>query len=296
MWYSPAQMKLIAPRYELVLAMASDYEWLFRESEEAFKATLEFDDILEMWRGTRELTSKLRKFLNRYPWHFDAMSHYAVCKDEDGRTLDALAFAQTAVSYAKAGFPADFEKGEHKIPGGFMENRPFLRSLYNLMTIQASIGDHSGAIVTGFEILDYDLQDRMGARLELPKYLLWEKRYLEIIQLFEDESFEDTFYTAEYLFPLALLAVGRDDDARAKIKDCLHKPRIAKYLLNHDLPQPEPERPYFGLISGSELEGFYFAQEYRPHWEASPKALEILRECSGKAQTEDWPSHSSRED
>ena len=161
-------MKLITPRYELVRTRTSETEWLFSESDEAYAVTLRFNQILDEWRGTRGLTSELRRFLNRYPWHFDAMNHYASCKLNEGRRLDGFAFAQTAVALARSAFPAGFEEGKHCIPGGFVENRPFLRCLYHLMIAQASVNEFASATATGYEILSYDSQDRLGARLALP--------------------------------------------------------------------------------------------------------------------------------
>ena len=253
--------------------------------------TLKFDEILEYWRGTRGLTSELRKFLNKYPWHFDAMSHYSACKLDSGRTLDALAFAQTAVSTAYAAFPQDFIEGEHEIPGGFVENRPFLRCLYNLMITQYAMGEYSEASNTAYRMLQYDSQDRMGARLELPKYLLRLGMYSKVLALFEDEQFEDTFHAAKYLLPIALLKVGRNDDARREIRGCLSTPRIAKYLLNEGLPQPVPEQPFFGVTMGSELEGFLYANEYRSFWQSEKDALNLLREYSVEAEAQGWPRY-----
>lgn len=284
-------MKIVSPKYSLIRTQTDDSEWLFKESDEAYEVTLKFDAILEKWRGLRGLTSELRKFLNRHPWHFDAMNHYAACKLDEGRVLDALAFSQTAVSSARSAFPFDFQEGKHRIPGGFVQNRPFLRCMYQLMVAQAAINEYAAAIHTGEQMIRYDYEDRMGARMELPKYLLREGLYRKTLQLFEDERFKDTFHQADYLYPLAFLGVGEVDNAKAAIADCLYKPKVAKYLLNPCLPQPEPEQPFFGVVSGSDLEGFLYAREYLALWESFPKGIEMLRELAQPAEAENWPSY-----
>jgi len=53
----------------------------------------------------------------------------------------------------------------------FIENRPFLRCLFNLMLCHESLDDTQGAASIYFEILALDEEDRMGARMELPKHL-----------------------------------------------------------------------------------------------------------------------------
>jgi hypothetical protein len=275
-------MKLNAPRYTLVRTQLCDSEWIFRESPEAAPATRRFDQILEAWQGRKGLTSELRKFLNRYPWHFDAMNHYAACKLAEGRTLDGFAFAQSAASIARNAFPDDFEEGSHQVPGGFFENRPFLRCLYQLMVAQADLGEWRAACSTGYQIVGYDIEDRMGARMELPKYLLKLGMHRRVIDLFEEKSFEDTFHTALYLYPLALLGGGDKGRAVEAIRSCLRMPNVAKYLLDPSLPQPEPEQPFFGITSGSELEGFLCASEYRPYWQLVPGALALLAEAAAE--------------
>lgn len=122
--------------------------------------------------------------------------------------LDAYAFARTAVATAKEAFPNDYDPSRHQIPGGFVDNRPFLRALYEFMQCCDALGDVDGAATAGFEILAYDLADRMGARLELPKYLIKQGRYATAAELFERPDFVGTFHRASYLHPL-VLPLGR---------------------------------------------------------------------------------------
>ena len=283
-------MKVIESPYRLIRTRVSEFEWRFQESESAWSATEEFDGILEQVRGGEKMGTLLRGFLKRYPWHFDAWSHYAMCKRQEGRTLDAYAFSRTAVAMAKEAIPNDYDPSKHEIPGGFVENRPFLRALYELMQCYDALGDADGASATGFEILKYDPEDRMGARLELPKYLIKQGRYGTAAELFDRPEFSGTFYRASYLLPLVMLYLDRRKEAHEAIEDCLGSPQTARYLLDPMLPVPESDSP-FGLSSGSELEGYYYARQYRQFWFDCDGAIKLLYEASKKVAAAGWPRY-----
>lgn len=292
--FADPRYALVPTQYSLACPDQVEKEWIFKASEETYSVTQRYNGIVEEWEGYRGLTSELRKFLNRYPWHFEAMSRYAACKLGEGKALDGFAYAHAAISLARSAFPPEFREGSHRIPGGYIENRPFLRCLVQLMEAQDHIGDFASAAATGFQILGYDREDRAGALLQLPKLLLKQGRFRTAIELFEDPAFKGSFYTTGYLYPVALLQAGQEEAARLAIRDCLSKPRIAKYLLAPDLPPPEPERaPFFGITSGSEIEGFYYAAEFREYWEANKKALPLLRELSAEAESQGWPAFLS---
>jgi tetratricopeptide (TPR) repeat protein len=274
-------MKLILPPYALTPDRFSQNEWIFEESEEAFQATEEFDGILDVGRsigGAGKSATLLRRFLKRFPWHFDAFTHYGLLRLNERKTLEAYAFFHTAVALAKNCFPREFNPAKHRIPGGFVQNRPYLRALSNLMNCCDVMGDTERASELGYELLSLDPDDRMNVRFELPKYLLGLGRYERASKLFETRRYKDTFHMAIYLYPLVLLHLGKKKEATAAILECLDYPQTARYLLNPDLPMPPPELSFGGLISGNEAEGFYFARQYLPYWIGCPQSLELLRE------------------
>jgi hypothetical protein len=83
---------------------------------------------------------------------------------------------------------------------------------------------------------------------------------------------------AIYLYPLALLHLGKRKEAVAAIRQCLNYPQTARYLLDLDLPMPPRESSFGGLIMGSKEEGFYYSRQYFPYWLGCPGALDLLRE------------------
>ncbi len=284
-------MTIIEPPYKLIRTRVSEIEWRFEESQEAWAATDQFDAVLEKGRATGKLSPLLREFLKKFPWHFDALTHYAMCKRYERKFLDAYAYARTAVGTAKEAFPDDFDPAGQQIPGGFVENRPFLRALHELMQCRETLGDNVGASKIGYEILSFDVMDRMGARTELPKYLLRMGRYQKALELFESPEFEGTFHRSNYLLPLVLLHIGRREEAIKTFDECLHTPQTARYLLNPMLPMPPSDSPFGGVTSGSELEGYFCAQEYRPLYFECDEALNLLIEASKKVEKAGWPRY-----
>lgn len=283
-----------APPFELIHTRFSEKEWRFEASELVWAATEEFDGILETARGTGKLGAPLRAFLKRYPWHFDALTHYAMLKYREGKKLEAYAFAHAAVGTARSYIPREFDPKEHTIPGGFVENRPFLRCLYNLMLCCEALGDAQTASAIGFEILDLDHEDRMGARMELPKHLLRLGRYQAAADLFESDRFSGTFHRANYLYPLLLFHLGREKDAMEAIENCLRTPQVARYLLEPMASQPPSDSPIGGFTSGSELKGYWYAREYLPYWLDCDNALKLLLKASHKVEKAGWPRYYSK--
>ena len=275
-------MKLIEPDYRL--ECVAEGEWHFEESVAMAAATEKFDDILETNGGRRGLTVALRAFLNDHPGHIDALHHYAMCKMRESKPLDGFAFAHAAVASGRAALPPGFVLANNCLPGDWIENRPFLRALSGLMTAQRALGRVSAAIMTARELIGCDVQDRMGARLLLPIYLLEANRAQEALEAFRFPAHKDTFGPVAYLEALALIRLGRTEEIRAVLSPCFrHYPMVARHLLDPDLPRPKNESPY-GVVVGSHYESWMSAVEQRWLWEDPGNALEALKAA--------WESHA----
>ena len=269
-------MKLVEPDYWL--EQMGEREWRFVESWEIEAATEKFNDILEQGGGKRGLTPALRGFLNEHPSHIDALHHYAMCKREEAKPLDALAFAHTAVATGRSALPEGFRLADGCLPGGWIENRPFLRALHGLMIAQREMHQTAAAIATGRELIGCDSQDRMGARLVLPLFLLELHRDQEALDLFGQPDFEDTFGTTSYLHALALVRLDRADEVPPVLKSCLqYYPGVADYLLQPLCAPPENDSPFGGMVVGSAYEAWDAAVQQRWVWERTPGALDLLR-------------------
>ena len=254
-----------------------DGEWRFVASARMEAATEQFDAILESGGGKRGLTVALRAFLNEYPCHIDGLHHYAMCKMQDGKLLDALAFAHAAVAVGRRALPEGFRLDNNCLPAGWIENRPFHRALHGLMLAQDAMHQRAAAVDTARALLGCDVDDRMGVRLVLPLYLLEQDRDREALDVLEYPDLQDTFGPMEYLHALALIRLGREGETAPVFQGCLHRyPKVADYLLDTDLPRPENESP-LGIVMGSDFEAWDAAVQQRQVWERTPGALDILR-------------------
>ncbi|CAN5626283.1 hypothetical protein BH09VER1_BH09VER1_14280 [soil metagenome] len=283
-------MKLIEPRYQLL--DRGNQEWRFDESREMYQDTLRFDQIWESRGGTRGLASSLRSFLKDCPFHIDALHHYAMVKFNEGKLLDAYAFAQSAVAIGRNVFPEEFRRGRDRLPGGFTQNRPFLRAVHGLMLAQAALGDRISAVDTARELIGYDSEDRMGGRLSLPLYLLLESRDAEALKVFETPGFEDTFHTADFLKILALFRLGRLEEAKTVFVSYLHyHPQVIRFLLDPTAPPPPNDSP-FGVTSGSEYEGWSVAAQYDHVLSRSKGAFDWLANESKETAARGWARYT----
>lgn len=275
-------MKLIESPYAILDRGLHD--WSFQASTEMQEVTLKFDRIWQSRGGTKGLSSSLRAFLNQYPDHIDALHHYAMCKREEGKTLDAFAFAHTAVAIGRAAFPAEFQPPRDHLPYGFVSNRPFLRALHGLMLVQADFNNFAAATASARELLALDPEDRMGARLSLPLYLLAQNRDAEVLDVFSIPRFAEAFHTSDYLRALALFRLGRKEEAQGVLRQCLDRhSRVAHHLTYGGTPRPPSSSP-FGVAVGSEEEGWLTAVETGFVWHRTPGAMEWLNEWAKEYQ------------
>lgn len=280
--------------YQLVRMAAQ--EWRFETSERIDALTQKYFDLCERHSRTGKLTSALRRFLNEHPGHLDALGHYAMCKLEEGKALDAFAFAHTAVATGRRAFPLDFDPGLGTLPGGWHENRPFLRALHVLMLAQQALHDRLNAIDTGFELLLRDPEDRMGARMELPELLLAEGRDQDALDLFAKPEFEGAFDTSIYLEALAWLRVGDEAKAIEVLQQALrYFPQVARFLLDVSNHEPEEGLTPFGIASGSPYEGWNFARRYRRFWREPEGAMKVLLRVAEPAARAGWERRLNEE-
>lgn len=279
-------MKLIEPHYRL--ENCGGKEWRFQESAEMLAATEKFDALLEKTFNSPGLAA-LYKILKKHPNHIDVLHHYASLLQNEGKHLEGLAFSQMAVAVGMKAFPKQFVIGQDTLPTGFIANRPFLRALHGLMLAQKTVDLMEDAIATGETCLALDHQDRMGARESLANYLMESGRDRATLELFENPTYKDTFFATEYLHVLALIRLGQEQQARDLLRKRLHYyPQVARFILNHRLPQPINEDRFGGIISGSELEGWIHARYFGSLWRSNRVAVKILREESRPYTEQNW--------
>ena len=291
----PIRMRAHSPLYELI--PTREREWRFQESALMQKATDRFDQIWEQYQGTNQLGRHLKRFLHDYPRHIDGLVHMSNHKLDIGQALEAYGLAYAAVAVATSYFPKSFDNERDRLPGGFVQNRPFLRALNSLRLAQDGLGDTRAAIQTAYQHMSFDVEDRMGVRMILPLYLIQEGRDAAALEIFEKPSFADTFHTAEYLKVLVLIRLERSSEANKTLNRCLHYyPQVARFILDPSIEQPESESRFGGLISGSALEGWFYGRQYAHLWHSSGKAIELLKELSAPFANSQWSRYQGMKD
>jgi tetratricopeptide (TPR) repeat protein len=285
-------VKLIESHYRL--ENCGGNEWRFQESSEMQAATEKFDVLLEKTFHSPSLAA-LYKILTEHPNHIDVLHHYASLLQNEGKHVEGLAFSYMAVAIGMRAFPKQFLIGQDMLPTGFVANRPFLRALHGLMVAQRTVDLVEDAITTAETCLALDRGDRMGARESLANYLMESGRDRAALQLFENPIYKDTFFATEYLHALALIRLAQEEQARNLLRKYLdYYPQVARFILNHRLPQPINEDNFGGVTSGSELEGWIHARYFGALWRSSLLAMKILREESRPYAKQNWKRYLKR--
>jgi hypothetical protein len=280
-------MKIIQPPYWLNHCDVRD--WRFEESDEMSAASEEFFRIMDRYQG-RAYVSAVARFLGRHPNHIDALHHYALCKLDQGKCLEALAFSHAAVATGMRIFPKEFAIGRDRLDTGYIKNRPFLRAVHGLMSAQRAVGLTEDAVGTAQMALGFDPGDRNGVRLELPVYLLELNRDAQALKLFEDPAYDETFHGVEYLHALTLIRMNRQEGLKKIWSFCLgYYPLVAKYLLDPTLPIPPNEDAHFGgVVMFSEFEGWMHANQFRHLWRTNRAAMDLLRKEAEPYAQRNW--------
>lgn len=168
---------------------------------------------------------------------------------------------------------------------GLLETRPHMRLLQRKMLIQAKQGNRGATIQTGWEIVDLNTNDNLGARAVLMDHLLKESDIVgakRLMALFPD----DTMPSITYGSVLVALSEGRDEDAwRALRKADMFQPYVVRALLGETLISDE--------VGGgrSPMGGTTEAMDYITYagdlWTNDPAAMVLLNTYAA-SRPEDW--------
>jgi hypothetical protein len=124
--------------------------------------------------------------------------------------------------------------------------------------------------------------------MALPIYLLRENCSEAVLGIFSKPGWEGTFHTATYLKALAVLKLGRFDEAMATLEDCLrYYPQVARFILDIHAPPQDADTPR-RIVCGSAYEGWFYGRQYAPLWLATPGAIEFLTRVSMPLAAEGW--------
>ena len=220
----------------------------------------------------------LRALVAQCPTHIDALHHLSLIYDEQHRALEAYVFCQAAVSIGLQAIPRKFKWERSLLEWGILANRPFRRAYHNLGLWHLNGSRYDEAIEIFGRLLSTNPNDNQGVRHLLP--LCWFEKndlmaILNLCRTYAGEATPEIIYSEA----LALALLGRDEDARAALENCVAVlPLVGKELLKKRHPRPKNWSGDYITLGGPD-QAYDYWQNYGKHWSASESAMEMLKQA-----------------
>ncbi len=255
-----------------------------RDTKDDYEKMMTMEDDEELSPSAQMLTTMTlgmsRALVDESPFLFDAVVMFARFAFEANDTKMARQTLENAIFEARKLFPAEFVLGTDRLPWVFQDNRPFLLVLGEYATLIEAIDGPQKAIPHYEELIALNSNDNQGMRSMLATAYIKTNRLDDILALAEKFP-DDGMVNLSVGAILALFKLGRQDEARARIK------KGKKYLkhvfdeivkTDHQKPELIPGRVQVG---GAD-EAWLYWQDQGTFWMATPGAREFLREEVGK--------------
>lgn len=254
--------------------------WGFEEDSTFTSEIFErFDQALDTWeKGHDEVAEKmLRAVVAECPHHIDALHHLSLIYREQGRETEAYIYCQAAVSIGLHAIPEKFRWKTARMEWGWWENRPFMRAYKNLGVWNLDNARFDEAIEIFKRLLSVNPNDNQGMRYLLPK-CWFEKNELSRIIVHCRKYADDVCPEIPYSEALALVRLGRSEDARTVLENCVAElPLVGRELLKKRHPRPKSKIK--GYIShGGADQAYQYWKLFGKYWSESESALELLRQ------------------
>lgn len=149
--------------YPIRLEKRGHNEWEFAWPSEILNLNNKFEKACQ-YLEEADLNKARRTFnsiLKDCPYFIDTLNHLAVIDWDVGHLSRAQNYYLRAFEIGCSVLPPNFRG---KLPWGWVENRPFLRTLHGLALVKLRLGDSGGAKELLNWILKLDPEDFMGAR------------------------------------------------------------------------------------------------------------------------------------
>lgn len=258
-----------------MIKLVGDHEWMFVEPLELHEVYESFDYACELFEhGSLEKAEQLlRDVVKKAPLHIDALHHLAIILDGKGEEKKALELWEKAVSIGRSALPAKFAAGDH-LEWGWLENRPFLRSLHGLAVASYAQGDTQKATSLYEELLSYNPNDNQGVRELLMEGYLESQEHQKALQICRKYP-DDCSPGILYGFPLLLFKLGKKDQAQRKLLEAVkYSPKIRQELLKKNHKPPKTDMPGYITIGGWD-EAYEYYRCFGKFWDE--ETLEWLK-------------------
>lgn len=230
-----------------------------------------FDDGMERWwQGDRTGACRLfKRALTHAPDHADAHVHLGICAFDKGKLAEAERHYRCAVASAER----DLVREDDEVPWGHVDNRPYLRALYNLALVHRRRCDFEAARLVHEDLLRMNPNDNQGVR-----YLLSEEHHRGGDLTRAIRMYEDSLEEPGSCFGLAL-ALHQGGRPQSEVGRALLRGFAAnRYLAPILLGEPWQALDAFHGTSMAEPEwaADHVAQA-RDLWSTVPRSVEVLR-------------------
>lgn len=165
-------------------------DWRFTFSEEIDLAIEEFHKSIEYLGIDEDITqTRIKVLIDKFPdSHIDAFNHLSISYDNQNKSQLALQFAMTAYMIGSLSFPSKFNHTKNKLDWLILDNRPYLRTLYNLGIQFLKRRDLIRSEQLFSQILRYNPKDNQGVR-----YLL--------LDIYDSNKETEKSYKLQKMFP-----------------------------------------------------------------------------------------------
>jgi len=207
----------------------------------------------------------------------DAYFNLAFLCEEYGDSFLALLSSRECMRLYLRYFPQKFNWQKSKLPWGIMENRAFLRALFQLTNVYADNGNFELACAEGEKLLQVCPNDNLGIRERLVELYILTEQYQKIIQLCDSYP-EDMLANIAFGKVLAYCYQDKLDKAE-KAWDIAQKnlPNIAHEILKKRHTRPRGlHSANQGIEIGGKEQAYFYWEEMGEWWEDNDTAQALI--------------------
>lgn len=207
----------------------------------------------------------------------DAYFNLAYLYEAHEESFTALLSSRECMRLYLQYFPKNFNWKVSKLPWGIMENRPFLRALFQLANVYADNVCFEEACVQGKKLLQLCPNDNLGIREAMIEWYMYTEEYQKIIQIHDDYP-EDILANVAFGKTLACCYLGdleKAEKAWSAAQQVL--PEIAHELLKKRHPRPRGlNENAHGMTIGGKEQAYYYWQDMGVWWEKNATAQALI--------------------
>lgn len=248
------------------MLLSDQYSWINNEYWDLCESLPPFEG-----KVSAKMMSALKRLIKYCPYHMDVVGHYARGLHQRGKRIEALSYAEMALSEGERAIKAagDFKLGQHFFYYGDLDNRPFLRLIASAVDYAIDLGMRNRAAELCDVGLAYDPSNRVQLGLNRAVLAIELQEFDRIFQLFSNGPYEnlphDEYNIQEYLLlVVAKYGIGEMQEAELLFSEISRFAlKTAEYLTTKKHVEVQNDSPIGGITMGSDFENFYFAEIFR---------------------------------